>query len=297
MNFRHLDLVTQIAAIRELADRGAIFVVNHSSGKDSQAMYALVSALVPADQIIVVHADLGDVEWAGVKEHIAATVNHDIILTDAIWEDGSSKDLFGIIRDRGMFPGGNARICTSDLKTGPCWKVVKRHISGRDGKTRKAIGEPMQIPGADEKYLVVNCLGLRILESDRRGDGIARKGALHQPKKQNNGSWEAWEWYPIAELSADQVFETIADAGQKPHWAYATGNQRLSCMFCVWGSKNDLRNAARHNPGLYQRYVELEQEIGYTMKQGKTLEEHTGMSVADAYRAKGQLINLTEAAA
>ena len=31
-------------------------------------------------------------------------------------------------------------------------------------------------------------------------------------------------------MSATEVFESIARAGQKPHYAYALGNDRLSCL-------------------------------------------------------------------
>ena len=34
--------------------KGALVVVNHSGGKDSQAMYQVIKSMVPADQIVVV---------------------------------------------------------------------------------------------------------------------------------------------------------------------------------------------------------------------------------------------------
>lgn len=49
--------------IREPRDRGALFVINHSDGKDSQAMTQVVRDLVPTDQILVVHALLPEVVW------------------------------------------------------------------------------------------------------------------------------------------------------------------------------------------------------------------------------------------
>ncbi len=48
------------AHIQELVERGATFIVNHSGGKDSQAMAAYVRSFVPDDQILVVHAPKGD---------------------------------------------------------------------------------------------------------------------------------------------------------------------------------------------------------------------------------------------
>ena len=57
---------------------GALVFVSHSGGKDSQAMYAHLRAFVPADQIVVVHANLGEVEWSGVIDHIKANIDHDL---------------------------------------------------------------------------------------------------------------------------------------------------------------------------------------------------------------------------
>lgn len=54
--------------IQSLINRGALFVSNHSGGKDSQAMLIKLLEIVPAKQILVVHASLGDVEWTGALE-------------------------------------------------------------------------------------------------------------------------------------------------------------------------------------------------------------------------------------
>jgi hypothetical protein len=58
-----------------LIERGALFVVNHSGGKDSQAMYLQLREIVPADQLVLVHADLVRAEWAGAVAHIQATTS------------------------------------------------------------------------------------------------------------------------------------------------------------------------------------------------------------------------------
>lgn len=57
------------ASVRDLIQRGAIFVVNHSGGKDSQAMFHFIRRHVPDHQIRVVHAVLPEVEWDGVQTH------------------------------------------------------------------------------------------------------------------------------------------------------------------------------------------------------------------------------------
>ena len=57
---------------RELIRAVALVAVNHSGGKDSQAMTVLLSRIVPRGQIVAVHAPLGEVEWPGTIEHIEA---------------------------------------------------------------------------------------------------------------------------------------------------------------------------------------------------------------------------------
>ena len=56
------------APIADLIARGALFVVNHSGGKDSQATLLAIRAQVPARQILVIHAHLPGVEWPGTVE-------------------------------------------------------------------------------------------------------------------------------------------------------------------------------------------------------------------------------------
>ena len=49
--------------IKALIARKALFIVNHSGGKDSQAMTIKLRRLVPAEQLLVIHADLPGVDW------------------------------------------------------------------------------------------------------------------------------------------------------------------------------------------------------------------------------------------
>src|SRR3546814_17084453 len=52
-----------------------------------------------------------------------------------------------------------------------------------------------------------------------------------------------FDWHPVLHLSEDQVFATIEAGGQKPHWAYAAGARRLSCLICIFSSEDDIRAA------------------------------------------------------
>ena len=59
-----------------------------------------------------------------------------------------------------------------------------------------------------------------------------------------------YEWLAFHKLLIEEVFASIRLAGQEPHYAYALGNERLSYVFCIMASRNDMANAARHNPSL-----------------------------------------------
>jgi len=242
--------------IQELIDFGAIFYISHSGGKDSQDMYNELLKIIPFNQIVVVHADLGEVEWEGVQDHIRSVIRHPLNVVRA------NKTLLGMVEQRGMWPSAAYRQCTSDLKRGPIFKFIRNDLKAR---------------GAS---IAVNCMGIRAEESTAR----AKKEPFKYNKQESCGHRDVWDWMPIFDRTTEQVFQSIADAGQEPFWAYADGNERLSCVFCIMGSVNDLRHGAACNPELYRKYVELERKIGHTIftkgKEPVTLEERTGIYLA-----------------
>lgn len=257
--------VTETDRLAPLIAAGALFVLNDSGGKDSQAMRLRVSALVPREQAIVVHATLGEVEWPGALEHArngAERADLPFIVAQA------PKTLLEMVERRftarpdvPAFPSASNRQCTSDLKRDPIMREVRRYAKARGITT------------------IVTCMGIRAEESPRRS-----KAATWSLSARGSVAGRSWyEWLPIHHLTTAEVFATIRDAGEEPHPAYAAGNERLSCVFCILGSANDARNGAIHNPELYAKYVEMERRTGYTVHQSrKTLEEITGLTVEQA---------------
>ncbi|WP_274728009.1 phosphoadenosine phosphosulfate reductase family protein [Xenorhabdus bovienii] len=222
--------------IQGAINAGAIFYVSHSGGKDSQAMYALLRGVVPHEQMVVVHANLGDVEWPGVIDHISENITHELNIVQA------DKTLLGMVEARGMWPSPRYRQCTSDLKRGPIQKFIRNDLKSR-GKT-----------------LAIDCTGIRAEESPNR----AKRQPFTLNKTLTNKTRTVYSWLPIFDLSTESVFQIINDVGQVPFWAYEY-NDRLSCVFCIMGSRNDLMHGAKRNPELYRRYVELERKIGRTI--------------------------------
>lgn len=248
--------------ITRLADRGALFVINSSGGKDSQAMTIALAQRLPRDQLVIVHADLGAVEWEGCLDHIKATgFNLPVRVTR-----NPNKDFLSMVEQRGMFPSPTTRQCTSDLKRGPIEREVRHYL-----KANPRFGG-----------LVVNCMGMRAEESSSRS-----KLTPFKKNERNSIAGREWhDWLPIHDWTIDQVWEAIAGAGQQPHPAYGLGMSRLSCRFCVMSSDRDLTIAAQNSPELYARYVALEKQIGHTMMMprggvARGLEEITGIPVQE----------------
>ena len=95
---------------RDMIRRGALVAVNHSGGKDSQSMTILLARIVPHDQLVVVHAPLGQVEWPGTVEHIENTIPAGVPLIFA--RTASGKSLLERVEERRKFPGPRTRFCT-----------------------------------------------------------------------------------------------------------------------------------------------------------------------------------------
>ncbi|EPQ3663357.1 phosphoadenosine phosphosulfate reductase family protein [Pseudomonas aeruginosa] len=237
---------TSAQEILDLVAHGALFVANHSGGKDSQAQLIRLLEIVPRAQLIVVHASLGAVEWPGALElaqEQAEAAGLPFIVATA------GKTLLEMVERRfssrpevPSWPSASTRQCTSDLKRGPIQREVRRYAKENGFK------------------VIVNCLGLRAEESPGRAK---RKSFSRMGISNSVLTW--YEWLPVHDLKTDEVFDMIAAAGLKPHYAYALGNDRLSCVFCLFGSKRDLKNGAKHRPELLGQYDALEKHTGYTM--------------------------------
>ena len=158
----------ELKQVRELIEANALFVCNHSAGKDSQAMYNVLRELIPAKQLIVIHADLGRVEWSGNVEHIRSTISpdHHFAIVRA------KKTLFDMVEHRGMFPSPSFRQCTSDLKVGPIQKYIRAYMAEHGFDT------------------VVNCMGLRAEESSQRAKKEPFK--FNQTLTNSKRTWYDW---------------------------------------------------------------------------------------------------------
>jgi 3'-phosphoadenosine 5'-phosphosulfate sulfotransferase (PAPS reductase)/FAD synthetase len=245
-----------------------VILVASSAGKDSQAMLDYVAELAAQadvmDRVVVLHNDLGEVEWPGTAELAQEQAEHYGFRYEMRHrEQGLLLDQIRArhykLRAKGdtttpAWPSSAARYCTSDQKRGPARKLITQLVSELN---------------LDRQARVLYCLGIRAQESS----GRAKKPALELDKAATSRVREVTTWHPILDWTEDQVWARIKASGVRYHWAYDKGMKRLSCSFCVLASRDDLACAARLRPAMARKYLELEQEIGHTFKADLSMAE------------------------
>jgi len=248
-----------------------VILVNSSAGKDSQAMLThLVERAdaedVPRSRIIVVHADLGRVEWEGTRElaeRQAAAYGlrfETVARTEDLLDQIVTRH--NTLRAKGdtttpAWPSSQARYCTSDQKTAQVAKLMTRLA---DEHRRTHPERPIRI---------LNCLGIRAAESPAR----AKKTPFGPDTAASNGRRIVDRWLPIFDWSSGQVWETIRRSGLPHHPAYDAGMPRLSCMFCVLAGRKELVLSARLNPAMAQEYLAVERLVGHSFKADLSMAE------------------------
>lgn len=233
-------------------------VISSSGGKDSQAQLTHVVGLADAQgvsrsKLVVVHCDLGRVEWEGTRELAERQAKHYGLEFRVV--SRPQGDLLTQIEQRGMFPSNKQRYCTSDHKRGQFAKVIT------------ALHREAVAAGHQGTWRVVECLGLRAQESSSR----AKLAPVERNDRLSTKSRETTTWLPIHAWSVDHVWETIRASGVPHHRAYDLGMPRLSCVFCIFAPRPALRIAGRHNRALLTMYVDVEAKIGHTFRQGMSL--------------------------
>lgn len=266
---RQVMTAAMIAAdVLDLRDYDVI-MINSSGGKDSQAMldsmfWRAVRAGV-VDRLVVVHGDLGRMEWGGTKllaRKQAESYGLPFIVANKT--DDNALDLLQYIERRRKWPSAKQRYCTSDYKRGPVAKIITL-LADRE---RAKLGRPVR---------VLNCMGLRAQESSAR----AKKAPIEFDTKRSSGRREVFTYHPILDWKADHVWSTIRVSGVEYHPAYDLGMPRLSCVFCVFAPVSALIIAGRHNPELLQDYIAAENRMGHTFRQDFAIASLPGLIAAN----------------
>lgn len=236
-----------------------LILVQSSAGKDSQAMLHVIATRAAeqgvADRVVVIHCDLGRVEWRGTRELAAEQARHYGARFETI--SRPQGDLLQHVEARGQWPSSTARYCTSDHKRGQAAKVCTALVS----EWRAANG--------GRRCRVLNCLGFRAEESSAR----AKREPWTENTRLSNGRRHVQDWLPIHHWSTAEVWDTIDASGVRSHDAYRLGMPRLSCVFCIFAPKAALVIAGRENRQLLEEYVALEERIGHRFRTDLSMAE------------------------
>ena len=244
-------------------------LVNSSAGKDSQAMLDVIVELARAagvaDRIVVVHCDLGRVEWKGTRELAERQAAHYGLRFETVRRP--QGDLLVQVEQRHAariasgkapappWPSPVNRWCTSDQKRGQVRRLMTSLATEWRGRRRK---HPCRI---------LNCMGMRADESVKR----KRMAPFAHDVKASNGRRHVDTWLPIHAWTVPQVWDRIRASGVPHHPAYDLGMGRLSCVHCIFAPEAQLMLAAEHNRDLLDAYIATEERVGYQFRQDTSL--------------------------
>jgi len=280
-----------IDLIQTAVAKGAKIYSSISGGKDGQAMTVSLAKWGFNIEALV-HADLGRIEWKESLQHCQDMAFSYGIPLEVVKRkdkrdmvDHWKNRMFKLLGTGKPFWSSKAqRYCTADMKRDP----INRFFN------------------STKNNFIISCEGIRADEScDRakkqplsmrpkmcstyyRGMTVEEAIANYNPKKKL-----VLTWFPIFNFTTADVWNSVIgtegenhlkfareeyqSTGVVPSWwpfhpAYVYGNERVSCMFCVLGSLNDLKNGAKHNPELLDELIEMERQSGFTFKQNFSLQ-------------------------
>ncbi|MBA3822445.1 MAG: phosphoadenosine phosphosulfate reductase family protein [Ktedonobacterales bacterium] len=260
----HLPVVASDPAIDDLIAANAPLSFSSSGGKDSDAAALATSAYL--DQKghrgtrLVIHADLGAVEWAtslAQTQRLADHLGLELLVVrraaggllerwQARWD--SSVARYQQLRTVTLimpWSAPNLRFCSSELKAGPISAALARRFPGQT---------------------IMSVVGLRRAESAARA-----RIPIWQPDPRLTrvrAGTRGVSWYPIADWTTREVFDYHAALRFPMHEAYGRGASRVSCVCCILSSQADLRVAVgdpRNHP-LYRELVALECQSGFAFQ-------------------------------
>jgi 3'-phosphoadenosine 5'-phosphosulfate sulfotransferase (PAPS reductase)/FAD synthetase len=234
-------------------------ISNSSAGKDSAAMLDVLVEQARSegvlDRLVVVHAELGRVEWPGTRELAERQARPYGVRFEVVHR--KQGNLLDHVEKRGRWPSPAQRYCISDSKRGPVATLFTRLTA----ETRRLA------PGKVVKLL--NCLGLRAAESPAR----AKQVPFQLDERASNTKRAIWRWLPIHDWTTAEVWDRIKASGVESHPAYSLGMPRLSCCFCIFAPRAALLLAGKFNRQLLNEYVELEARINHRFRVDLSLAE------------------------
>ncbi len=241
--------------VKAMLARNCVVAVGVSGGKDSDACAIAVDrhlkAIGHTGPRVLIHADLGRVEWRDSLpncERLAAHLGWELMVVRrkagdmlARWQGRWANNVWRYANlecVKLILPWStpSMRFCTSELKTDAISAELKRCFPARE---------------------ILNVVGIRRQESSNR----SRMPVAAVQAKLSRKGHTGMAWNAIIDWPVEDVLATIEEAGLPLHEAYVRyGASRVSCAFCIMSSLSDLHAAVscKDNHDLYRTMVELE---------------------------------------
>jgi 3'-phosphoadenosine 5'-phosphosulfate sulfotransferase (PAPS reductase)/FAD synthetase len=213
-------------------ENAEVIFVSHSGGIDSMAQTIKLLALGYRSKMVLIHADLKDMEWESMHDWITRN-SFDLPLVVV----SAKMDFFEYSRHYGRILGGQHRSCSGKLKTDPINSYISQYCKTH-GITR-----------------ALSAVGIRRNESATRATALEFVPITKIHSK----------WHPILDYTKADSFAAVHAQGQEPHWVYKHAS-RLSCAVCVYGRVDEWREARDRKPELWAKLSALEIELQKTIR-------------------------------
>jgi 3'-phosphoadenosine 5'-phosphosulfate sulfotransferase (PAPS reductase)/FAD synthetase len=262
-------------------------------------------------EVFAITADLGRIEWPGTLEHIQA-VCHELDMPLVVvrrskggmierWDERRQTLIAQQVTnqkegDKPFWSSSAARYCTKELKTAQVDQYLRQFgavvcaVGIRAEESSSRAKKPhFQVRNDIATKELKTARGLSAIEHEEWAEKAITQWVASAFKGRLALTWNAVFDWPIeavwqelgtsgTELERRRaLYQTgqLAEAlrGWPAHWAYVSGNSRLSCSLCVLASAMDIRNGAQHNLATWLELSMMERESGWSFQQGKWLSE------------------------
>lgn len=244
-------------------------------------------------ELVIVRRQKGSMidRWEERRQTLMKQQDVDAIAPEFSSELGIQKE-----GDKPFWSSSAARYCTKELKTAEVDRYLRRFKSVVCAVGVRA--EESSSRARRPHYQVRNDITTVGLKAARglhaREHEAWAEDALALWKERDCKGRLALTWNAVLDWSVEQVWEALGTTQEElehrrslyqagsvvealsrwpAHWAYVSGNSRLSCSLCVLASSADIQNGARHNVATWLELALMETQSGWSFQQSKWLKE------------------------